>query len=68
MVSPSPEPGDDRYDYNSSADDLVANSALKKKYKDAFWLPHELQIGNDPVQHERAIRLLELTHNINFRG
>lgn len=58
MVPPVPQPGDDRYEYNSSADDLVANSALKKFYPDFYWLDHGNQVGNDPVQHERAIRLL----------
>jgi hypothetical protein len=30
----------DKYEYNSSSDDLVANSALKKNYRDAYWLSH----------------------------
>lgn len=53
MVAPVPQPDDDKYEYNRSADNLVYNSALKK-----YFATSTKQAGNDPVQHERAIRLL----------
>ena len=40
LVPPVPQPDDDRYEYNSSADSLVNNSALKKYYHDVTWLDH----------------------------
>ncbi len=53
----------DFYEFTSSIDDIIKGSDIAQIYKDnTEW--H----GVKRTEYERAIRLMEVTHNINYKG